>query len=139
MELGPVEYLMLTFPGNDFHGRVSQAIADLVSSRTVRILDLTFITKAGDGTTARFEYDELEEVAGFDDFEGTARSLLSEEDLEMAAEALDPQSSALLMVWEDLWAADFAAAVLACGGEVITGERVPREVVQAAFASSDRA
>jgi len=139
MELGPVEYLMLTFPGNDFNGQVSQAIADLVSSRTVRILDLTFITKAGDGTTATFDYDELEEVVGLDDFDGNAGSLVSDEDLEMAAEALDPKSSALLMVWEDLWAADFAAAVLACGGEVITGERVPREVVQAAFAGRDPA
>jgi hypothetical protein len=55
----------------------------------------------------------------------------------MAAEALTPDSSALLMVWEDLWASDFQAAVIACGGEVITGERVPREIVQSAFAGPD--
>ena len=137
MDLGPVEYLMLSFPGNKFNGEISKAIADLVESRTVRILDLTFIIKEADGTTAAFEYDELEEAAGFHDIDGSADGLLSDEDLEMAAEALSPDSSALLMVWEDLWAADFQAAVLACGGEVITGERVPREVVQAAFAGID--
>jgi YD repeat-containing protein len=137
MDLGPVEYLMLTFPGNKFNGQISKALGDLVESGTIRILDLTFIIKDPDGTTAAFEYDELEEVVGFDDIDGHADGLLRAEDLEMAAEALTPDSSALLMVWEDLWASDFQAAVIACGGEVITGERVPREIVQSAFAGPD--
>jgi len=137
MDLGPVEYLMLTFPGNKFNGEISKALGDLVESGTIRILDLTFIIKDPDGTTAAFEYDELEEVVGFDDINGHADGLLRAEDLEMAAEALTPDSSALLMVWEDLWASDFQAAVIACGGEVITGERVPREIVQSAFAGPD--
>jgi len=138
MELGPVEYLMLSFPGNKFNGQISKAIGDLVESGTIRILDLTFIIKDEDGTTAAFEYDELEEAVGFHDIEGHADGLISDEDLEMAAEALSPNSSALLMVWEDVWASDFQSAVLACGGEVITGERVPREIVQSAFAGLDR-
>jgi hypothetical protein len=129
MDLGPVEYLMLTFPGNKFNGQISKALGDLVESGTIRILDLTFIIKDPDGTTAAFEY--------FDDIDGHADGLLRAEDLEMAAEALTPDSSALLMVWEDLWASDFQAAVIACGGEVITGERVPREIVQSAFAGPD--
>jgi len=137
MDLGPVEYLMLTFPGNKFNGQISKALGDLVESGTIRILDLTFIIKDPDGTTAAFEYDELEEVVGSDDIDGHADGLLRAEDLEMAAEALTPDSSALLMVWEDLWASDFQAAVIACGGEVITGERVPREIVQSAFAGPD--
>jgi len=137
MDLGPVEYLMLTFPGNKFNGQISKALGDLVESGTIRILDLTFIIKDPDGTTAAFEYDELEEVVGFDDIDGHADGLLRAEDLEMAAEALTPDSSALLMVWEDLWASNFQAAVIACGGEVITGERVPREIVQSAFAGPD--
>jgi len=137
MDLAPVEYLMLTFPGNKFNGQISKALGDLVESGTIRILDLTFIIKDPDGTTAAFEYDELEEVVGFDDIDGHADGLLRAEDLEMAAEALTPDSSALLMVWEDLWASDFQAAVIACGGEVITGERVPREIVQSAFAGPD--
>jgi len=137
MDLGPVEYLMLTFPGNKFNGQISKALGDLVESGTIRILDLTFIIKDPDGTTAAFEYDELEEVVGFDDIDGHADGLLRAEDLEMAAEALTPDSSALLMVWEDLWASDFQAAVIACGGEVITGERMPREIVQSAFAGPD--
>jgi len=137
MDLGPVEYLMLTFPGNKFNGQISKALGDLVESGTIRILDLTFIIKHPDGTTAAFEYDELEEVVGFDDIDGHADGLLRAEDLEMAAEALTPDSSALLMVWEDLWASDFQAAVIACGGEVITGERVPREIVQSAFAGPE--
>ena len=137
MDLGPVEYLMLTFPGNKFNGQISKALGDLVESGTIRILDLTFIIKDPDGTTAAFEYDELKEVVGFDNIDGHADGLLRAEDLEMAAEALTPDSSALLMVWEDLWASDFQAAVIACGGEVITGERVPREIVQSAFAGPD--
>lgn len=137
MELGPIEYLMLSFPSNRFDGTISRAIGDLVERGTIRILDLTFIIKDADGTVAAFEYDEIDDGAAFRDIDGHADGLLSEEDLAIAGEALAPDSSALLMLWEDVWANDFVTAVRGCGGEVVTGSRVPHDIAQAAFAGID--
>jgi Short C-terminal domain/Family of unknown function (DUF6325) len=111
MELGPVEYLIISFPGNRFNGEITPAIADLVERGTIRILDLAFIIKDADGQTATFEYDELDEAAGFVDIDGEADGLFSDEDLQLAADALDPDSSALFIVWEDLWASELAKAL----------------------------
>jgi len=134
MELGPVEYLIISFPGNRFNGEITPAIADLVERGTIRILDLAFIIKDADGQTATFEYDELDEAAGFVDIDGEADGMFSDEDLQLAADALDPDSSALFIVWEDLWASDLAKALRESGGEIVAGERVPRAIVQAALA-----
>ncbi len=135
MELGPVEYLIISFPGNRFNGQIAPAIADLVARGTVNIIDLVFIMKDADGNVTSFEFDELEEAAEFLDIEGEADGLLNAEDIELAAEALEPDSSALFIVWEDLWAADLAQAIWASGGQFVAGERIPREVVQAALVS----
>ena len=133
MQLGPVEYLLISFPGNQFKGEVAPAIANLVESGTIRILDLTFIIKDADGTTATFEYDELPEAAGFVDIDGEADGLFSDEDLEIAAASLEPNSSALFIVWEDVWATELATAIRGAGGQIVGGERIPREIVEAAF------
>jgi hypothetical protein len=133
----PVEYLLISFPGNRFNGDIAPAIADLVAKGTVHIIDLVFVKKDADGTVEAFEYEDLEEAAGFLDIDGEAEGLLSPEDIEAAAEALEPDSSALFIVWEDLWAADLATAIWASGGQMVAGERIPREVVQAALLSAE--
>jgi len=137
MELGPVEYLIISFPGNRFNGQIIPAIADLVANQTIRILDLAFIIKDVDGTTATFEYDELDDVAGLADIDGESDGLFSDEDLEMAAETLAPDSSAMLILWEDTWATELANAIRGSGGEIVTGERIPHAIVEAAFAGLD--
>jgi hypothetical protein len=133
MNIGPVEYLLISFPGNKFKGEVAPAIANLVESGTIHILDLTFIIKDADGSTAMFEFDELEEAAGFAGIDGEADGLFSDEDLELAAEALAPDSSALFILWEDVWATELADAIRGAGGQILSGERIPRDIVEAAF------
>jgi hypothetical protein len=137
MDIGPVEYLIISFPGNRFKGEIAPAIADLVERGTIRILDLAFVSKDADGTMLALEYDELDDAAGFVDIDGDAGGLLNEEDLELAAEALAPNSSALLIVWEDLWAAELAAALRSAGGVFLSGERIPHEIVELAYAGID--
>jgi uncharacterized membrane protein len=139
MQIGPVEYLLISFPGNKFKGEIAPAIANLVENDTIHILDLTFIIKDADGTTAMFEYDELPEAAGFVDIDGEADGLFSDEDLEIAAAALEPNSSALFIVWEDVWATELADAIRGAGGQIVAGERIPRDIVEAAFAGAEEA
>jgi uncharacterized membrane protein len=131
--IGPVEYAIFGFPGNQFNGKLAPALAALVDKKLVRVLDLVFVMKDDDGNVAAFEFDQLDELAGFGDIEGEVGGLVNEEDIEHAAEALEPNSSAALLVWEDLWAAEFAAALQDCGAVILEGGRIPHTLVQAVF------
>jgi Family of unknown function (DUF6325) len=138
MPMGPVEYIVVGFPENRFDGTIIPALADLVEQGLVKILDLVFIAKDEEGNVVGFEYEDMPgEVAAFADLEGEAGSLLSDEDVEAVAEILDPGTSAALLVWEDVWAGPFQEAVRRCGGELITGGRVPAAVVDIALAAVD--
>jgi hypothetical protein len=133
---GPVEYVVIAFPGNRFKGEIVPAVAELVDTGIVRILDVAFIKKDADGNTTMFEYDTLDDVLafGFADIDGEAGRVLNDEDLELAAETLEPDSSAALIVWEHRWAARAAQAIRDAGGRIIAGERVPDEIVEHALA-----
>jgi hypothetical protein len=134
--LGPVEYVVIGFPGNRFKGEIVPAVAELVDKDVVRIIDVAFIKKDADGNVTMFEYDTLEDVLafGFADVDGEAGGVLNDEDLELAAETLEPDSSAALIVWEHRWAARVAQAIRDAGGHIIAGERIPEEIVQRALA-----
>ena len=133
MTIGPVEYIIIQFPGNQFKGEIAPALADLIESKTVRIIDLVFILKDELGNVVWDEYDAGEngDGFGFAHLDGEA-GLLNEDDILTAAEVMDPDSSAALLVWEDLWAAPFAAAIRNAGGELIAGGRIPHELAQLA-------
>jgi len=131
MTIGPVEYLIVGFPGNRFNGKIAPEIVALVESGTVRILDLIFIGKDADGGVLAFEIDELTDFAGLD---GDVGGLISPEDIEHAAGMLEPNSSAALLIWEDVWATPFAEAVRNSGGVVLEGARIPHEFIDAALA-----
>ena len=138
MAIGPVEYIVVGFPENQFDGTIIPALADLVEKGLVRILDLMFIAKDVEGNVIGFEYEDIPGVvAGLAELEGEAGSLLSEEDIEVVAEELEPGSSAALLVWEDVWASPFQEAVRRCGGELLAGGRVPAVVIEAALAAVD--
>lgn len=134
--MGPVEYVVIAFPGNRFKGEIVPAVAELVDSGLVRILDVAFIKKDAAGNTTMFEYDTLDDVLafGFADVDGEAGGVLNDEDLELAAEGLEPDSSAALIVWEHLWAARVAQAIRDAGGRIVAGERIPPEIVEQALA-----
>ena len=132
MDVGPVEYVVIEFPGNQFNGEVAPALARLVESGTVRIIDLVFVLKDADGNVTSLEYDELGEVAAaFADIDGDADGMLSDEDVAEIAAGLHDNSSALLLLFEDLWAKEFTAAVLDSGGELVAGGRIPRDLIDA--------
>jgi hypothetical protein len=136
--LGPVEYVILGFPGNRFSHQIAPALAELVASDRVAILDLLFLTKDSRGHVVVREFDELDEELGFAALDGAADGILSEGDALLAAHALEPDHSAILVLWEDRWARPFAEAVRAAGGAVIGGQRIPADVIEAAVAGLPR-
>ena len=134
MSIGPVEYMIVGFPGNKFRGDIAPALAELVKSGTVRIIDLAFVMKDSDGSVEALELADLDSDVGaaFGLLEAETGGLLNQEDLEAAAEELEPNSSAALLVWEDVWATKLADAIRAADGELLDLERIPHEVVVAA-------
>ena len=131
MPLGPVEFLIVRFPGNEFRGEIVPAIHDLVESRTVRIVDLIFIVKDDEGNVGSIELADLEvslvaELEGLvDGFDG----MMTIDDVDELGAMLEPNSSALAVLFENTWAAPFAQAARNASGEVIFNERIPREVI----------
>jgi hypothetical protein len=135
MTIGPVEYIIVGFPGNEFSGKIAPELIALVESETVRILDLIFIGKDADGNVVSFEIDDLDALAGFADLDGEVGGLIGAEDIEFAAAQLEPNSSAALLIWEDRWAAPFAQAVRDSGGVVLQGARIPHELIEPALSA----
>jgi hypothetical protein len=130
-EMGPIDYVVLEWPGKQPDGSVAPLILDLVDRGVIRILDVAFLAKDQDGSTATISLDELA-PAEFSDFAGASSGLLGQDDLEDAASALNPGTSAAVLVWENRWAAPVAVAVRRSGGQLAASGRIP---VQAIIAS----
>jgi uncharacterized membrane protein len=127
---GPVDLVLLRFPGNQFTGEIAPALGELVSNGTVRILDLVFIIKDADGNVAGVELADLGDVgAAFESIDGEVSELLTDEDIAAAGEELEPNSSAALLMFENSWAGRFVNAVRAANGEVVAYERIGREAL----------
>jgi uncharacterized membrane protein len=133
-EIGPVEYMIVSFPGNRFTGEIAPALAKLVESNTIRIIDLAFVSKGADGEIAAFELSDVDEDVrrGLDALGLEASGLLGEDDLMYAAEELEPNSSAALLLWEDVWAGELADALRGAGGELVALGRIPHDAVMEA-------
>ncbi len=133
-EMGPIDYILVEWPGRQPTGEAVPHLVDLVDRGLIRILDLAFITKAEDGSIAGLELAELGgEVTEFAVFEGASSGLLSEDDVSEAAGALEPGTSAALLVYENRWAAPFASAVRRSGGQLVASGRIPVQAVLAAL------
>jgi uncharacterized membrane protein len=134
---GSVEIAVIEFPGSQFKGEIVPALAELVDAGIVTIIDLVFVTKGEDGTVAGLELADIDEetAAAYDDLQGEAGGLLSDEDLETAAEALSPGSSAVLIVWENSWARRLVGAIRNAGGRLAAHDRLDAETVAAAMAA----
>jgi hypothetical protein len=132
--LGPVSYTVIAFPGNRFNGAIAPEVEKLVSNGTVRVLDLVFIGKDETGDTVSLEFDQRDELAAFGDLDGEVGGLINEEDLDHVADQLPPGNSALVIVWEDLWATPLVEAVRESGGVVVDTARIPSELVESALA-----
>ena len=133
MPLGPVSYTVIAFPGNKFNGKIIPEIENLVANDVVRILDLVFVMKDEKGDTISLEFDQMDELAAFGDIEGEVGGLVNEEDLDHVAANLPEGNSALVIVWEDLWAKPLAEALRGSGGVLVDSARIPADLVEAAF------
>jgi hypothetical protein len=135
-EIGPIDIIVFSYPPDaPRSGEAVPLLLDLVDRGIIRVLDALFVTKAEDGSVAGFEASGLtaEDVGDFEVFEGASSGMLGDEDARIAAEALDPGTSAVIIVYENRWAAPFAAAVKRNGGEVIAYQRIPIDQVLAAL------
>lgn len=135
--IGPVDVAVIAFDGNQFNGDVAPALAALHDSGTVRVIDVAFVRKEADGTTSFVEVGDADVAEAFERVNNTQFDLLSDEDLTEIAEGLEPSSSAMVIVWENAWAARFASAVRGSKGSVLAWERIPRENVLRAISALD--
>ena len=132
MSIGPVEYIAIAFPGNKFSGEIIPALKELQDSGTIRILDLVIISKDADGSVAAVEMSEAspEEAAALAVLGIEGRNLLGQEDFEDIGSALDPNSTAALMIWENVWAERFATSLRNADGILIANGRIPASIVE---------
>ena len=138
MDVGPVEILVVSFPDNQFTGEIAPALAELVETGTIRVIDLVFITKSADGEVLGVELSDLDEATGaaFRPHVEEPSGMLSDEDIADLGAELKPNSSAAILLFEHVWATRFRDAVLGSGGELVASIRIPKEVVDEVLAAS---
>jgi hypothetical protein len=135
---GPIDYLVLEFPGNKMTGESLSLLLDLVDRGVIRILDLVFITKDGDGNIAVAEIADLDGDGELDlaVFEGVSSGLIGDDDIQEANNAIEPNSAAAILIYENTWAAPLAISLRRSGAQMVAGGRIP---IQAILASLDAA
>jgi Family of unknown function (DUF6325) len=140
--LGPVDYLVVEFPLGkaNFKGEAISELESLVERGLIRVLDLIFIEKNADGSMVAFEGDEYEgDVEALRNLNALALALLAEEDVDAIAEALEPDTVAAVLVWENTWAAPFGSAVRRAGGQLVADGRIPVQAILAALEAYEEA
>jgi Family of unknown function (DUF6325) len=138
-ELGPVDWIVLEFPGSRFNGEIAPALRDLVQRDLIRVLDLLILKKDQDGSLEAFELSDLDpsEVGELRSYEQELAMLLTEDDVTAVAAAVEPGSSAAVLVWENTWAAPFASAVRRSGGQLVASGRIPIQAMLAAIEADE--
>jgi len=138
-EMGPIDYVVLEWPGRQPKGDVAPMILDLHDRGIIRILDIALMVKGDDGSVAALDLGAAEGNGGggFADFDGASSGLLGQEDLEEAAEALAPGTSAAVLLWENRWAAPVAVALRKSGGQLVASGRLPVQAILAALEAAE--
>jgi hypothetical protein len=130
-EMGPIDYVIVEWPGEQPKGEAAPLLMDLVERGLIRVIDLTFIAKGEDGSVAALDLADLGKELGA--FEGASSGLLADEDVDEAGKALEPGTSAAVLVYENRWAAPFASAVRKSGGQLVASGRIPIQDLEAAL------
>jgi hypothetical protein len=138
-ELGPVDYVVVEFPAgaSNFTGEMAAELVALVDSGTIRLIDVLILTKNEDGTIDAMELSDIDELGELQALEAQLADLLAEEDVEHLAAAMDPGSTAGVLIWENLWAAPFAAAARRSGGQLIANGRIPIHAIVASIEADE--
>jgi Family of unknown function (DUF6325) len=133
-ELGPVDWIVVEFPGSKFNGEIAPVVQDLVDRGLIKVLDLMMLRKDDAGELEIFELSDLQggELGELRTAEAELAMVLSEQDVLDIAETIEPGSTAAVLVWENLWAAPFGAAVRHAGGQLVASGRIPIQAVLAA-------
>ena len=134
-ELGPVDWIVVEFPGSKFNGEIAPVLQDLVERRLIKVLDLMMLRKDDAGELEIFEVSDLQdgELGELRTEEAELAMVLSEQDVLDIAETIEPGSTAAVLVWENLWAAPFGTAVRHAGGQLVASGRIPIQAVIAAI------
>ena len=138
-KLGPVDYVVVEFPAgkSNFTGEMSTELLALVDAGTIRVIDMLILTKNEDGTVDATDLSELDDLGELQVIEAQLAELLAEEDVENLAAAMDPGSTAGVLIWENLWAAPFAAAARRSGGQLIADGRIPMQAIVASVEADE--
>lgn len=137
-EMGPIDYLLVEWPGRQPNGEAMPYLIDLVERGLIRILDLALITKDEEGNVAFLDLEEVGgEVVELAVFEGAESDLLDDGDRADAAGVLEPGTSAALLIYENAWAGPFAAAVRRSGGQLVASGRIPIQAMLAALDATE--
>jgi hypothetical protein len=134
-ELGPVDYLVVEFPAgaSSFTGEMAAELRALVDSGTIRVIDVLILTKDADGTVEAAELSDIAELGELQEIEAELAELLAADDVDHLAAAMEPGSTAGVLIWENRWAAPFASAVRHSGGQLIANGRIPLQAIIASI------
>ena len=138
-QMGPIDYLVVEFPGSRMTGEGLPLLVDLVDRGLIRIIDLVFVRKEADGSVNAVQIADLDGDGELDlaIFEGASSGIIDDEDLANAGSVLQPGSSAGILVYENLWAAPFASALRRGGGQLIASGRIPMQALVAAMDAAE--
>jgi len=138
MSYGPIELLVVKFPGNQFKGEIAPALRDLVETGTIRVIDIVFVNKDENGVVEAVEINDLDDddYATFDPVVSDVTGLLSPEDIQQLSEGLDNDSSGAIMLFENTWARTFVDSLRNANAELIFNERIPRKVIEEVLAAT---
>jgi hypothetical protein len=133
-EMGPIDYVVLEWPGRQPQGEAAPLIMDLHDRGIIRILDVALMVKEQDGSIATMSMDD---AVGFGEFAGATTGVLGGEDLDEAANALNPGTSAAVLIWENRWAAPLAVALRRSGAQLVASGRIPVQGIIAAIDAAE--
>jgi uncharacterized protein DUF6325 len=138
-QLGPVDYIVVEFPAgaSNFTGEMAKELLALVDSGTIRLIDILILTKTEDGSVEATELSEISELGPLQAVEAELAELLAADDVDHLAAAMEPGSTAGVLIWENLWAAPFAAAARRSGGQLIANGRIPIQAIIASIEADE--
>ena len=137
--LGPVDYIVVEFPAgaSNFTGEMTEELVRLVNAGTIRLIDVLILVKDEDGSVEAMELSDLDDLGELQALEAKLAELLAEEDVVHLAAAMEPGSTAGVLIWENLWAAPFASAARRSGGQLIANGRIPIQAIIASIEADD--
>ena len=140
-ELGPVDYVVVEFPAgaSNFTGEMAAELRALVDSKTIRVIDVLILTKDADGSVEATELSDVDELGELETIEAELAELLAADDVAQLAVAMEPGSTAGVLIWENLWAAPIASAARRTGGQLIAAGRIPLQAIIASIEADEEA